>query len=83
MLHVSHNINGDLAMSRGNSGRVVLEIDPELKRQLYTALTHEGLTLKDWFLTQAGDYVRNYSQLSLQLVAEQAPQPYKKQKARP
>ena len=68
-------------MSRGNSGRVVLEIDAEFKRHLYTALTHERLTLKEWFLTQADDYIRNHSQLRLQLVAEKAPK-YKKQKVR-
>ncbi len=40
-------------MSLGSSGRIVLEIDPELKRELYSRLTGEGLTMKSWFLRVA------------------------------
>lgn len=39
-------------MPRGESGRIVLEIDPEEKRQLYASLDAEGITLKEWFLRQ-------------------------------
>lgn len=39
-------------MPRGDSGRIVLEIDPSTKRRLYAALDIEGITLKDWFLQQ-------------------------------
>ncbi len=46
-------------MVRGESGRIVLEIDPSQKEKLYSALKKEGLTLKDWFLRQAGLYVRD------------------------
>ena len=62
-------------MSIGSSGRIVLEVDPNLKRRLYSALAQQGLTLKDWFQTQAQDYLRNYLQPSLRLVAEPPP-PY-------
>jgi len=44
-------------MARGNSGRVVLEIDPILKKQLYALLALEQLTLKDWFIEKATEYV--------------------------
>jgi len=40
-------------MPRGASGRVVVEIDPHLKRQLYSRLAAEGTTLKHWFLEAA------------------------------
>lgn len=37
-------------MARGISGRVVIELEPELKRQLYSILAVQGLTLKEWFI---------------------------------
>jgi hypothetical protein len=46
MLHLSHNI-GDLV--KGNSGRIVIEVDPDLKRRLHSALALENMTLKQWF----------------------------------
>lgn len=63
-------------MPRGKSGRVVLEIDPEFKRDLYFALETEGLTLKDWFLRTADGYVRERMQQSL-FRAEQPQADYK------
>jgi len=52
-------------MVRGKSGRIVLEIDPSLKSDLYEALQKEGLTLKDWFLRHADSYVAQKAQPSL------------------
>lgn len=53
-------------MPIGNSGRVVIEMDPELKRQLHELVRQRGMTLKDWFLVQAVDFVANNSnQLNL------------------
>ena len=49
-------------MARGESGRIVLEIDPAEKQELYSALTRDGLTLKDWFLRRAGEYLRERGQ---------------------
>lgn len=40
-------------MARGRSGRVVLEIDPALKRNLYLELEKQQKTLKDWFISEA------------------------------
>lgn len=53
-------------MAIGQSGRLVIEIDPELKRDLYAALDREGLTLREWFLRHAQHYLSDSSQLSLQ-----------------
>lgn len=52
-------------MSRGPSGRVVVEIDAELKRELYAELTREGRTLKDWFVASAVAYVSSRRQPAL------------------
>lgn len=53
-------------MARGHSGRLVLEIDPGLKRTLHGRLAMEGRTMKDWFLEQAERYLRvTYEQLRL------------------
>jgi len=49
-------------MARGESGRIVLEIDPAEKHDLYDALTRDGMTLKDWFLRRAGEYLRERGQ---------------------
>ena len=53
-------------MAKGNSGRIVLEIDPELKNKLYSILAREGKTLKDWFILQANSYLQNSSQLKFE-----------------
>jgi len=37
-------------MVQGASGRVVVEIEPHLKRQLYSTLAAQGMTLKQWFI---------------------------------
>ena len=44
-------------MAKGRSGRVVIEIDPELKRALYGALAVDDSTLKDWFVAKANRYL--------------------------
>ena len=47
-------------MSRGPSGRIVVEVDPALKKRLHAALTLDGTTLKDWFLHQAEAYLAGH-----------------------
>ena len=37
----------------GESGRIVINVQPELKRRLYAALSLSGSTLKDWFMKAA------------------------------
>lgn len=45
-------------MAIGGSGRVVLEIEPELKRKLYACLALEQRTLKDWFIVMAENHIK-------------------------
>jgi hypothetical protein len=52
-------------VSIGSSGRIVVEIPPETKRELYAVLSSNGETLKDWFLRCADQYVRTGRQLSI------------------
>ena len=58
-------------MSIGSSGRIVIEVEPEVKRHLYSALAREGMTLKDWFLREAQTYLDSASQLPLELTREE------------
>jgi hypothetical protein len=52
-------------MARGESGRIVIEVDPTLKRELYAVLAMSGSTLKDWFVRSAEDYCTSGVQGSL------------------
>lgn len=52
-------------MARGKSGRIVLEINPETKKELYLSLEKNQLTLKEWFLEKADDYIKNNDQLKM------------------
>ena len=52
-------------MAIGESGRIVLEIDPELKRRLYSTLALENKTLKEWFIAMAVQHVDTQQQPSL------------------
>lgn len=54
-------------MSIGSSGRIVIEVGPDLKKDLYSALAKEGLSLKEWFLRGATSYLEHASQLQLNL----------------
>lgn len=45
-------------MSKSESGRLVLEIDPDLKRKLYAVLALEQKTLKEWFIESSSSYVK-------------------------
>ena len=53
-------------MAVGSSGRIVIEIDPELKVRLYEALKDDDLRLKEWFLEHVNFYLKNRVQLSLE-----------------
>ena len=57
-------------MVRGASGRIVVEVDPQLKRELYAALAHRGLTLKAWLVGEARMLIEAGRQPSL-FVAEE------------
>lgn len=52
-------------MSIGDSGRVVIEIEPDLKRELHVALRHDGTNLKNWFIEQATSFLSDRGQITL------------------
>lgn len=59
-------------MPTGPSGRIVVDVDPEFKKQLYSALAAQGSTLKDWFIRTGRDYCEEIQQPPLLRVAEQS-----------
>lgn len=52
-------------MARGKSGRIVLEIDPVLKKELYAVLTDRDETMKEWFVREANRLIYGHAQPSL------------------
>lgn len=44
-------------VSRGPSGRIVVELDPELKGRLYVGLAEENTTFKKWLIRQIERYL--------------------------
>ena len=51
-------------MSIGESGRIVIEIVPDMKRELHAMLSRDGQTLKSWFVAHVEQYIQNGRQLS-------------------
>ena len=51
-------------MPRGRSGRIVVEVEQDLKRRLHATLALEGLTVKEWFVERATDYVQSRAVLA-------------------
>lgn len=49
-------------MSKGQSGRLVIEVEPDLKRRLYSALAIKNSTLKQWFVALAERFVAEHEQ---------------------
>lgn len=60
-------------MSIGTSGRIVIEIEPDLKQELHKALREEGLNLKSWFLGNAEEFLSERGQLRLALQDPEEP----------
>lgn len=52
-------------MARGKSGRIVIEVDPVLKLELYAALARTNSTLKDWFVEAAARFCDDQAQPDL------------------
>jgi hypothetical protein len=52
-------------MSRGPSGRIVVEVDPELKSRLYVGLAEENLTFKQWLVQHIDRYLSERAQPTL------------------
>lgn len=61
-------------MPVGKSGRIVIEIDPELKQELYQSLGNEDSSLKEWFLTHVQGYLSGKSQVSINFESDDARQ---------
>jgi hypothetical protein len=57
-------------MSIGTSGRIVIELDPGLKRQVYSALAKDGMTLKEWFVKEAQNYIKTTSNDQLDIPSD-------------
>ena len=41
-------------MTIGNSGRIVIDIDPKLKKEIHRLIKCKGLTIRELFLEQIG-----------------------------
>jgi hypothetical protein len=67
-------LHGWKLMSVGKSGRIVLEVEPELKQRLYSALALEQKTLKEWFILTANEHIRSRQQPSIFESLEREPQ---------
>lgn len=52
-------------MARGQSGRIVIEVDPTFKLELYVALARSNSTLKDWFVDAAARFCETQAQPDL------------------
>jgi len=55
-------------MSIGKSGRIVIEIEPDFKQELYEALGKEGKSLKSWFVENAESFLADKGQITLSLL---------------
>jgi hypothetical protein len=49
-------------MPKGDSGRVVIEVDPDLKRKLYSILAIDNSTLKEWFVRAVKSFIAEHEQ---------------------
>lgn len=56
-----------VCMSIGKSGRIVIEVEPDIKQELYEVLGKEGKSLKAWFLENAQSFLSEKGQGSLVL----------------
>ena len=60
-------------MAHGASGRIVIDLDPKFKEELYDTLKSKGVSMKQWFLAQAESLCDEHRQPTLSLVAETPP----------
>jgi hypothetical protein len=58
-------------MAIGQSGRIVIEIDPKLKQELHAALVKEGSSLKHWFILNAEKFLLERQQIPLELQSDE------------
>lgn len=53
-----------MGMPRGPSGRVVVQLDVTLKKELHATLAREGSTLKEWLTRVATEYIQTCNHLN-------------------
>lgn len=61
-------------MARGVSGRIVIEINPETKQELYEQLMINNVSLKSWFLENVESFLKGKQQLTLSLATPVIPE---------
>ena len=58
-------------MAQGKSGRIIIDVDPEFKEEIYQAIRNQGFSsMKEWFIQQARRICEESKQPSLGLAAE-------------
>ena len=58
-------------MPQGKSGRIIIDVDPEFKEEVYLAVRNLGFrSMKEWFVKQAEHICEEAKQPSLGLVTE-------------
>lgn len=62
-------------MARGSSGRLVVDLDPGLKREFHAALAADGTTFKEWVLTRVSAYFEDRQQPRLPGISYSALEP--------
>lgn len=62
-------------MARGPSGRIVVDLDPGLKREFHAALAADGITFKEWLLTRVSAYFEDRQQPRLPGISYSAVKP--------
>lgn len=60
-------------MAHGTSGRVVIDLDPAFKQELYDTLKEKGMNMRAWFLQQAETLCEEHRQPTLTLLTEDHP----------
>lgn len=58
-------------MPQGKSGRIIIDVDPDFKEEVYQALRNQGFrSMKQWFVQQAEHICEESKQPSLSFAAE-------------
>jgi hypothetical protein len=60
-------------MAHGTSGRIVIDLDPEFKQELYDTLRQKGLNMREWFLSEAQRLCDEHQQPKLSFTAHSVP----------
>ena len=64
----------DVAVARGKSGKIVVEIDPDLKAEIYHTLELRGLNMKNWIEQEGRRLIASTTQPELPFQAQVAEQ---------